>query len=130
LTLRKALLPLLPFGANPRRIRDVVARRQFVAALVGVCILSAAVGSGITLLAERGPAGPRGPEGPPGRSADIALIEAEEALDLANSVELRLAEFESEVVFLVEREARRLEDDVEEFEAAASTICRSLEAYC
>ena len=50
-----------------------VSRRWVVLALLGVCIVSAAIGTGTTLLLARtGPEGPpgaagaRGPEGPPG----------------------------------------------------------------
>jgi hypothetical protein len=63
-------------------------RNQFIALIVGVCILSAAIGSGLALLAEtgptgargdQGPAGPRGPEGPEGPSgaAEVEGLEAE-----------------------------------------------------
>ena len=37
-----------------------VSRRLATRTLVGVCALSAAIGSSITLIAETGPAGPRG----------------------------------------------------------------------
>lgn len=63
-------------------------RNQFIALVVGVCILSAAIGSGLALLAEtgpsgargeQGPAGPRGPQGPEGPSgaAEVEGLEAE-----------------------------------------------------
>lgn len=63
-------------------------RNHFIALVVGVCILSAAIGSGLALLAEtgpagargeQGPAGPRGPQGPEGPSgaAEVEGLEAE-----------------------------------------------------
>ena len=65
-----------------------VSRRLAIWTLVGVCALSAAIGSSITLLAEtgppgrdgeRGPRGPRGPEGPEGsvESFDYGFLESE-----------------------------------------------------
>jgi hypothetical protein len=63
-------------------------RNQLIALIVAVCVLSAAIGSGLALLAQtgpagaagkqgaRGPAGPRGAEGPSG-AAEIGGLEAE-----------------------------------------------------
>jgi hypothetical protein len=63
-------------------------QRNFVLLVVGVCILSAGIGSGLALLAQTGPAGPkgargakgeRGPRGPEGESAagEVEGLEAE-----------------------------------------------------
>jgi hypothetical protein len=65
-----------------------VSRRLAIWTLIGVCALSAAIGSSITLLAEtgppgkegeRGPAGPRGPEGQEGtfEGPDFGFLEGE-----------------------------------------------------
>src|SRR4051794_18887004 len=65
-----------------------VSRRLAVWTLVGVCALSAAIGSSITLLAETGPpgkggergaVGPRGPEGREGTAEvpDFGFLEGE-----------------------------------------------------
>ncbi len=65
-------------------------QRNFVLLVVGVCILSAGIGSGLALLAQtgpagakgaRGPEGPRGPRGPQGQSAtaEVEALEAEVA---------------------------------------------------
>jgi hypothetical protein len=43
-----------------------LSRRQLIAGAVAVCVVSAAIGSGIALLAKTGPTGPRGAEGPRG----------------------------------------------------------------
>ena len=69
------LPPRRPACSNADDSRSPAAWRS--GPLVGVCALSAAIGSSITLLAEtgppgkrgeRGPRGPRGPEGPEGTS--------------------------------------------------------------
>jgi hypothetical protein len=66
-------------------------QRNFVLLVVGVCILSAGIGSGLALLAQTGPAGakgargpagkqgPRGERGPAGKSAtgEVEALEAE-----------------------------------------------------
>jgi hypothetical protein len=88
-------------------------RNQFIALIVGVCVLSAAIGSGLALLAQtgpsgpagkqgaRGPAGPEGPAGPSG-AAEIGGLEGE-VEDLRGRVEAaedtqgRLEELEEEV---------------------------------
>jgi hypothetical protein len=41
-------------------------RNQFIALIIGVCVLSAAIGSGLALLAQTGPKGPAGKQGPRG----------------------------------------------------------------
>jgi hypothetical protein len=90
-----------------------VSRRLAIWAVVGVCALSAAIGSSITLLAEtgppgmegeRGPPGPRGPEGPEGTvdAPDFGFLETE-IEDLAHELgdlgatEGRLEELEEDL---------------------------------
>jgi hypothetical protein len=85
-------------GIEPeRRSTITLARNHLIALLVGVCVLSAAIGSGLALLAQtgpsgpagkqgaRGPAGPEGPEGPSG-AAEIGGLEGE-VEDLRGRVE-------------------------------------------
>lgn len=88
-------------------------RKQFVAVLLGVCVLSAGIGSGLALLAEtgpegpagkRGPAGPEGPEGAEGPSGaeEIGGLEAEVEelrgeVEAAEGLESRVDELESEL---------------------------------
>ncbi len=108
-----------------------VSRRLAIWTIVGVCALSAAVGSSITLLAEtgpagergeRGPSGPRGPEGAEGtvEAPDYAFIESE-VEDLArklgdiNATEGRLDE---------------LEEDLGDTEETVSDLCLELDAFC
>lgn len=88
-------------------------QKHFIAILLGVCILSAGIGSGLALLAQegsagaagkRGPAGPRGPQGPEGPSgaAEIGDLEAEvdelwSRVEEAEGLEERVEELEAEV---------------------------------
>ena len=85
-------------GIEPERRPSItLPRNQLIALIVGVCILSAAIGSGLALLAQtgpsgptgeqgpRGPAGQEGPEGPSG-AAEIGGLEAE-VEDLRGEVE-------------------------------------------
>jgi len=54
-------------GIEPERHPSIsLSRNQFIALIVGVCVLSAAVGSGLALLAQTGPSGPAGKQGPRG----------------------------------------------------------------
>lgn len=54
-------------GIEPeRRPAITLPRNQFIALIVGVCVLSAAIGSGLALLAQTGPSGPAGKQGPRG----------------------------------------------------------------
>jgi hypothetical protein len=105
--------------------------RVFVAILVGVCILSSAIGAGIALLAEtgpagtpgkRGPAGPEGPEGPEGPSgaAEISQLEAE-VEDLRGQVE------EGEDL---EGAIESLETEIDDLNGVASEICLEVELFC
>jgi hypothetical protein len=85
-------------GIEPERRPSIsLPRNQFIALIVGVCVLSAAIGSGLALLAQtgpsgaagkqgpRGPAGHEGPEGPSGAAA-IGGLEGE-VEDLRGRVE-------------------------------------------
>ena len=88
-------------------------RRAFVALLVGVCVLSSAVGAAFGLIAETGPAGvpgkrgPEGPEGPagpagPSNQAEIEALEADvealrEETGDRGELEERVEELESEL---------------------------------
>jgi hypothetical protein len=106
-------------------------QRNFVLLLVGVCVLSAAIGSGLALLAQtgpsgpagaRGPAGKQGPEGPQGPSgaAEIGGLE-EEVEDLRGRVE------QSEDV---EERLEDLEAELSEFSGPDSALCEELELPC
>ncbi|HUC00517.1 MAG TPA: hypothetical protein VMS11_11880 [Solirubrobacterales bacterium] len=96
-----------------RRPTVTLPRNQLIALIVGVCILSAAIGSGLALLAQTGPAGPagkqgkrgpqgkQGPEGPSG-AAEIGGLEEqvgelEGRIEGVEELEGRIDELESEI---------------------------------
>jgi hypothetical protein len=108
-------------------------QRNFILLLVGVCVLSAGIGSGLALLAQtgpsgaegaRGPAGPRGPQGPEGPSgaAEVEGLEAE------------VQELRGEVENSGELEGRleSLEDEISGLSGSGSPseICEELELPC
>jgi hypothetical protein len=111
--------------------RFEVSRRLAIWTLVGVCALSAAIGSSITLLAETGPpgkqgepgtTGPRGPEGPEGsvEAPDYGFVESE-IEDLARELgDLGAAEGRLD----------ELEEDLTETEENVSELCLELESFC
>ena len=76
----------------------VVEGKRLAALLVGVCVISALIGSGLMYLAKHGPAGAegaRGPQGVRGFAADEE--EAERALNDVQDVENHLEDLEREV---------------------------------
>jgi hypothetical protein len=108
-----------------------MSQRNLVLLLVGVCVLSAAIGSGLALLAQTGPSGPAGPRGPAGRqgpegqegpsgAAEVAGLE-EEIEDLRGRVEA------SEDV---ENRLETLEAELSEFSGPNSALCEELELPC
>jgi hypothetical protein len=115
----------------------VVSRRVFAIGLVGACVLSAAVGTGTTLLlAERGPAGPQGAPGPQG-SPGPGTEDAQDALTLGEALEWRFGELEAEILSvgnrLSELELARpagYADELRELEEATLEVCYSLELAC
>src|SRR6476469_4697673 len=71
-----------PSSDQPEVGGVAITRRLFIAAIVAVCVASAAIGSAISLIAQTGPAGPRGERGPAGPrgpegEVDTGAIEAE-----------------------------------------------------
>jgi hypothetical protein len=101
-------------GIEPERSPSItLSRNQLIALVVGVCVLSAAIGSGLALLAQTGPSGPagkqgargpvgrEGPEGPSG-AAEIGGLESEVEelrgqVEAAEETQGRLEELEEEV---------------------------------
>jgi len=111
-----------------------VSRRLAIWTLVGVCALSAAIGSSITLLAqtgppgtegERGAAGPRGAEGREGpegevESTDFGFLEGE------------IEELAAELGDLGATEGRveELEEDLVVVEEVVEELCFEVELSC
>jgi len=117
-------------------------RNQFIALVIGVCVLSAAIGSGLALLAQTGPEGPagkqgprghvgkQGPAGPAGESAGEELGEIEaEVEELRGAVEESAGEESPEVGELEER-VESLEEDVEGFSGLAQELCGEGSIIC
>ncbi|HEY5976484.1 MAG TPA: collagen-like protein [Solirubrobacterales bacterium] len=113
----------------PPRIE--VSRSLAIWTLIGVCALSAAIGSGIALLAETGPAGakgergapgPRGPEGPEGAVdiPDLGFVESE------------LEDLRDELSSARELESRvdAIDSDLTETEETVSELCFELDDFC
>ena len=106
-------------------------RNQFIALVIGVCVLSAAIGSGLALLAQTGPSGatgargPAGPEGPPGAegesgAAEVSGLEAE-VEDLRGRVE------ESEEVA---GRLENLEEEIGSLPNGSSGLCEEFGIDC
>jgi hypothetical protein len=107
-------------------------RRALIAILVGVCILSSAIGAGFGLIAETGPAGtpgkqgPAGPEGPEGPEGPSGAAELE-------GLESEVEELRGEVDAGSDLEGRveELESAVEGFGGISpDDICREFEDLC
>ncbi|MBS1678101.1 MAG: hypothetical protein JST08_12025 [Actinobacteria bacterium] len=119
-------------------------RNQLIALIVGVCVLSAAIGSGLALLAQTGPEGPagkqgprghvgkQGPEGPAGESAgeELGALESE-VEELRGQVEEAREEAggSGEVGELEER-VESLEEEVEGFHGLAQELCGEGSIIC
>ena len=109
-------------------------RNQFIALVIGVCVLSAAIGSGLALLAQTGPQGPAGKQGPrghkgkPGPQGPAGESAGEELGALEGEVEELRAEVEAggesnaEVGELEER-VEALEEEVESYAGLAEELC-------
>lgn len=106
-------------------------RNHFIALIVGVCILSAAIGSGLALIAQTGPegpagkqgkTGPRGPQGPEGPSgaAEVEGVEAQ--------VEELRGEIDSTTE--LEERVRDLEDEVAGIGGFDAELCEENEFFC
>jgi hypothetical protein len=108
-----------------------ITRNQFIAALVGVCVLSAAIGSGVTLLAKTGPsgaAGERGPRGPEGPAGQEGASGAEELGQLESEIEELRGQAEGSNEF--ESRLGELESEVSELSETTSEICAEIERFC
>lgn len=110
--------------------------RWLVALIVGVCILSAGIGAGVTLLAKEGPegaagpAGEIGPRGPRGFEAEETAGEnAEEDVgnvqDQAYELEERIEHLENEN-FDLEFRAEEATQEAANAESYAESVCRAL----
>jgi hypothetical protein len=111
----------------------VISRRLFVATIVGVCILSAGIGTCVTsLLAEQGPAGPqgvpgpRGFAGPPGRSADVSY-EVSDLQAAVDDLDFRVSGLEDSVAY---GDIDALDSRISDLESLVDDLCYELDLYC
>ncbi len=119
-------------------------RNQFIALVVGVCILSAAIGSGLALLAQTGPKGPQGdrgprghkgkqgPAGPAGESAgeELGALEGQ-VEELRGAVEAAEEGNESNAeVGQLEERVEALEEEVESYSGFAEELCSEESFIC
>jgi hypothetical protein len=116
-------------------------RNQFIALVIGVCVLSAAIGSGLALLAQTGPKGPagkrgpqghvgkRGPEGPAGESAGEELGSLEGALEEVRG-ELGEVREEAESAGESGGDVGELESRIEALEEETSGLSGIAEELC
>ena len=124
---------------EPSKSSVSLPRNQFIAVIVGVCVMSAAIGSGLALLAQTGPSGtpgkqgprghvgPRGQkgqEGPQGESAEAELGAVEGEIE-----ELRDQVEESDPG-AVEDRLEELEEEVSGISAGTRELCGELEFFC
>lgn len=111
-----------------------VSRRWIVLALLGVCIVSAGIGTGTTLLLARtGPEGPpgaagvRGPEGPPGPRGAEGYVDADDFG--VGDLEVELASLREELEW-VEGDVGDLDGRTGGLESITSELCFELDAFC
>ena len=114
-------------------------RNQFIALVIGVCVLAAAIGSGLALLAQTGPKGPagkqgprghvgkQGPAGPAGESAGEELGalegEVEELRGEIEGVREEVGESGDGEVGELESRVEALEEEVESFGGITEELC-------
>ena len=109
-----------------------VSRRLAIWTVVGVCALSAAIGSSLSLLAETGPTGPKGEQGPRGPQGPEGQEGAVEEIDLG-FLEGEIEKLGRELGDLNATEGRveDLEGDLTEVEEVLGELCFELEAeFC
>jgi hypothetical protein len=107
-------------------------QKQFIAIIVGVCVLSAGIGSGLALLAQEGPEGPRGKAGKQGPAGKEGAQGPEGASATAEveALEAEVDELRGQV-----EEADELEARVEDIESAlsgagGSLLCEEFGLFC
>ncbi|HZO05710.1 MAG TPA: hypothetical protein VFB52_04930 [Solirubrobacterales bacterium] len=106
-------------------------RNHFIALIVGVCILSAGIGTAVALIAQTGPegpagkqgkAGPQGPKGPRGPSGEAAV----------EGVQAEVEELRGQVEGSAELEERvqQLEDEVSNIGGFEEELCEEDDFFC
>ncbi len=108
-----------------------VSRRLAIWTIVGVCALSAAIGSSLTLLAETGPTGPRGEQGPTGPRGPEGREGSVEEIDLG-FLEGEIEEIAAELGDLSATEGRveEIDEDLTEVEEVVEELCFEVGEFC
>jgi hypothetical protein len=116
-------------------------RNQFIVLVIAVCVLSAAIGSGLALLAQTGPKGPagdrgprghkgkQGPAGPAGESAGEELGALEGEVEELRAAVEEGSESNGEVGELEER-VEALEEEVESYADLGEELCGEESFIC
>jgi hypothetical protein len=106
-------------------------QKHFIAILLGVCILSAGIGSGLALLAQEGPAGPAGKRGPAGKQGPEGPEGPSGAAEIGD-LEAQVEELRGEVGESEELEERvdELESDLSEIEGVTLELCEEDDFFC
>lgn len=106
-------------------------QKHFIAILLGVCILSAGIGSGLALLAQEGPAGPAGKRGPTGKQGPEGPEGPSGAAEIGE-LEAEVEELRGEIGDSTELEERLddLEADFSELEGATGELCDEFDFFC
>ena len=108
-----------------------VSRRLAIWTIVGVCALSAGIGSSLTLLAETGPTGPRGEQGPTGPRGPEGREGSVEEIDLG-FLEGEIEEIAAELGDLSATEGRvdEIDEDLAEVEEVVEELCFEVGELC
>ncbi len=108
-----------------------MSQKQFVAIIVGVCVLSAAIGSGLALVAQTGPEGPAGKRGPAGKQGPRGPRGASAAPQV-EALESEVEELRGRVEGTEELEGRveELESQLSGLGGPNSTLCEEFGIFC
>jgi len=106
-------------------------RNHFIALIVGVCVLSAGIGTALALIAQEGPQGPRGKqgkEGPRGPQGPEGPSGAAEVEGLEAQVEELRGELESQSD--LEGRVEGLEEEISGIGGTDEELCELDEIFC
>lgn len=106
-------------------------QKQFIAIILGVCVLSAGIGSGLALLAQEGPQGPRGKQGKQGPAGERGPA-GESATAEVEALQAEVAELRERVADTEALEERlsELESGLSGAGGSDSVLCEELGIFC
>lgn len=108
-----------------------MSQKQLALLLIGVCVLSAAIGSGLALLAQTGPEGPAGKRGPAGARGPRGPA-GESAAPQVEGLEAEVEELRGRVEGSEELEGRveELEAEISGLGGPSSALCEEFGIFC